>query len=73
MDGRGPQRAAPARRAAVRLDGDAAVVDGAVAFVPDAPGADLLVVGRDDGGGDPVAVALPAEAEGVTVEPVRAL
>jgi alkylation response protein AidB-like acyl-CoA dehydrogenase len=55
----------------VTLDGDAATVDGSVAFVPDAPGAGLLVAVGTTEGGEPVAVAVPAEAEGVTVEPVR--
>ena len=50
-------------------DGEA-VLEGSVAFVPDAPGAGLLVaVGRGDGG-LPVAVAIPADADGVSVEKV---
>jgi alkylation response protein AidB-like acyl-CoA dehydrogenase len=55
----------------VTLDGEAAVVDGSVAFVPDAPGAGLLVMVGTAESGEPVTVAVPAEAEGVTVEPVR--
>ncbi|HXO06874.1 MAG TPA: acyl-CoA dehydrogenase family protein [Solirubrobacteraceae bacterium] len=45
-------------------------LDGEVAFVPDAPGAGLLVVVAVDGDGDPLAAAVDASAEGVTVEPV---
>jgi alkylation response protein AidB-like acyl-CoA dehydrogenase len=52
------------------LAGDEVVLDGAVAFVPDAPGADLLIAvgGTDDG--EPVAAVVPAHAEGVTIDPV---
>jgi alkylation response protein AidB-like acyl-CoA dehydrogenase len=53
------------------VDGDTVTLDGAVAFVPDAPGAGLLVaVGVDSSSGSPVAVAVPADAAGVTVETV---
>jgi alkylation response protein AidB-like acyl-CoA dehydrogenase len=45
-------------------------LDGEVAFVPDAPGAGLLVVVAVDGGGDPIAAAVDTSAEGVTIEPV---
>jgi alkylation response protein AidB-like acyl-CoA dehydrogenase len=55
----------------VTLDGEAVAVDGSVAFVPDAPGAGLLVTVGTAESGEPVTVAVPAEAEGVTVEPVR--
>jgi alkylation response protein AidB-like acyl-CoA dehydrogenase len=47
-----------------------ATVDGEVAFVPDAPGADLLVVVAQGQGGQPVAVAVAADADGVSVEAV---
>jgi alkylation response protein AidB-like acyl-CoA dehydrogenase len=48
-------------------DGDGARVSGQLAFVPDAPGADLLVgVALLDG--KPVGVAIEADASGVTVE-----
>jgi len=50
--------------------GDELTLEGTVAFVPDAPGAGLLVaiaVGED---GEPVAVAVDPTADGVTVEPV---
>ncbi|HEY1511802.1 MAG TPA: acyl-CoA dehydrogenase family protein [Solirubrobacteraceae bacterium] len=54
-----------------KVSGDEVVLDGTVAFVPDAPGADLLVaIGRGDGG-LPVAVAIPADAQGVSIEAVR--
>jgi alkylation response protein AidB-like acyl-CoA dehydrogenase len=51
-------------------DGDDVQVEGAVAFVPDAPGADLLVVVGRSEDGSPVAVAVPADADGVSVESV---
>lgn len=51
------------------IDGERALVQGAVAFVPDAPGADLLVVVALAADG-PVAVAVEAGAEGVSIEPV---
>jgi alkylation response protein AidB-like acyl-CoA dehydrogenase len=44
--------------------------DGEVAFVPDAPGADLLVVIGVSADGEPVAGALDATADGVTIEAV---
>ncbi len=50
-------------------DGNAAKVSGELSFVPDAPGADLLVgVAMLDS--QPVAVAIEANAAGVSVEPV---
>ena len=59
---------APAPRASV--DGEQVTLDGSIAFVPDAPGAQLLVaVGVGEDGG-PVAVAVETSADGVTVEPV---
>ncbi len=58
---------APAPRAT--LDGDRATLEGRVAWVPDAPGAELLVVAGIDAGGAPVAVAVPAGADGVSIEP----
>jgi alkylation response protein AidB-like acyl-CoA dehydrogenase len=51
-------------------DGDQVQVEGKVAFVPDAPGADLLVVVGRSEDGSPVAVAIPADADGVEVEAV---
>jgi alkylation response protein AidB-like acyl-CoA dehydrogenase len=51
-------------------DGDGAKVSGTLAFVPDAPGADLLVgVALLDG--NPVGVAIEAGAAGVEIEAVR--
>ncbi|MGO9821503.1 MAG: acyl-CoA dehydrogenase family protein [Solirubrobacteraceae bacterium] len=59
---------APALRAAV--DGEHVTLDGTVAFVPDAPVAQLLVaVGVGEDGG-PVGVAVETSADGITVEPV---
>jgi alkylation response protein AidB-like acyl-CoA dehydrogenase len=58
-------------RAAAPVLGDDGTLNGAVAWVPDAPGADLLVVAATRAAdGAPVAVAVDAEAIGVTVEPV---
>jgi alkylation response protein AidB-like acyl-CoA dehydrogenase len=51
-------------------DGDEVEVEGTVAFVPDAPGSDLLVVVGRLEDGEPVAVAVPADADGVSVESV---
>ena len=51
---------------AVSSDG---AVTGEIAWVVDAPGADLLVVAADRGG-EPVAVAIDASASGVSVEEV---
>jgi alkylation response protein AidB-like acyl-CoA dehydrogenase len=54
----------------VRGDDGLATVDGEVAWVPDAPGADVLVVvGVEQDSGDPIAVAFGPGAKGVTVEP----
>jgi alkylation response protein AidB-like acyl-CoA dehydrogenase len=52
------------------VDGDNVSLEGTVPFVPDAPGAGLLVAVGVDGEGAPVAVAVPADAEGVSVETV---
>jgi alkylation response protein AidB-like acyl-CoA dehydrogenase len=52
------------------VDGDEVTLDGEVAFVPDAPGAGLLVAVAVDDGGRPVAAAVEPSAGGVTVEPV---
>jgi alkylation response protein AidB-like acyl-CoA dehydrogenase len=46
------------------------VLDGEVAFVPDAPGADLLVAIGVLADGTPVAAAVPASADGVSVQPL---
>jgi alkylation response protein AidB-like acyl-CoA dehydrogenase len=55
---------------AVAGDGAEVTIDGTVAWVPDAPGADLLVAVGVDGDGQPVAVAVDAGAGGVAVETV---
>ena len=59
---------AEAPRASV--DGDRVSLDGTVAFVPDAPGADLLVVIAEAEDGSPVASAVAADSDGVSVESV---
>ncbi len=61
----GAGRAAAPRAA---IDGDAVVLDGAVSFVPDLPGAGLLVVVAETEAGEPVAVALGPDADGVEIE-----
>ena len=50
--------------------GDEARVSGELWFVPDAPGADLLV-GVALRGGEPVGVAIETSADGVTIEATR--
>jgi alkylation response protein AidB-like acyl-CoA dehydrogenase len=50
------------------IDGDAVVLDGAVSFVPDLPGAGLLVVVAATQSGEPVAVALAPDVDGVEIE-----
>jgi alkylation response protein AidB-like acyl-CoA dehydrogenase len=52
------------------VEGMDVVLDGEIAFVPDAPGADLLVAIGEDPGGSPVAVGVPADAAGATVEAI---
>ncbi len=51
-------------------DGDDVTLDGTVAFVPGAPGADLLVVVGTGYDGEPIAAVLPAASDGVSVEAV---
>jgi alkylation response protein AidB-like acyl-CoA dehydrogenase len=53
-----------------QVDGDSVTLEGRVAFVPDAPGADLFVVVAVSDDGEPVAAAVPADSGGVSVEPV---
>ncbi len=55
---------------AIAGDDDEVTLDGHVAWVPDAPGADLLVTVGVDGDGQPAAVVVEAGAEGVAVETV---
>jgi alkylation response protein AidB-like acyl-CoA dehydrogenase len=64
---RGHERGAAPR---AEVDGDSAVLTGEAAWVPDAPGADVLVVAAVDSDGAPRAVLVDASAEGVAVEPV---
>ncbi len=64
------KRRAPAPT--VVRDGELATVTGHVAWVPDAPGADLLVVVGVDEDGTPVAVAVGERADGVRVEATTA-
>jgi alkylation response protein AidB-like acyl-CoA dehydrogenase len=59
---------APAPAASV--SDDEVVLDGSIAFVPDAPGADLLVAIGVAEHGAPVAAAVPAASEGVRNEAV---
>jgi alkylation response protein AidB-like acyl-CoA dehydrogenase len=68
VEPRSGRERAPAPRA--RVTGDDVTLDGAVAFVPDVPGADLLVVVAVDGDLQPVAAAVEHGADGVTVERV---
>jgi alkylation response protein AidB-like acyl-CoA dehydrogenase len=57
--------------------GGEATVSGKLSFVPDAPGADLLVgvalldAPQGGTGGKPVGVAIEADAAGVSIEPLR--
>jgi alkylation response protein AidB-like acyl-CoA dehydrogenase len=51
-------------------EGDQVTLEGTVAFVPDTPGAGLLVAVGVTSDGEPVAAAVPAEGSGVSVEPV---
>jgi alkylation response protein AidB-like acyl-CoA dehydrogenase len=62
-------RAGHARASAPKatVAGDEVVLDGTVAFVPDAPGAKLLVAIGVTADGEAVAAALPADGEGVRV------
>lgn len=52
------------------MDGDEVVLNGDVAFVPDLPGADLIVAIGVDGGGEPVATVVSAQTSGVEITPV---
>ncbi len=68
VDARSGLKRPPAPRATV--SGDGATLEGELAFVPDAPGAELLVAVAVTDDGSPVAVAVEASVAGVTVEPV---
>jgi alkylation response protein AidB-like acyl-CoA dehydrogenase len=52
------------------VEGDHVMFEGEVAFVPDAPGADLLIAIGDTADGSPVAAAVSSAAEGVSIEAV---
>jgi alkylation response protein AidB-like acyl-CoA dehydrogenase len=52
------------------VDGDAATLAGSAGWVPDAPGADVLVVTAVDGEGAVRAVLVEAAGPGVEIEPV---
>jgi alkylation response protein AidB-like acyl-CoA dehydrogenase len=52
------------------VSGETAALDGSVAFVPDAPGSDLLVAIGETSDGTAVAVAIESTADGVRIEPV---
>jgi alkylation response protein AidB-like acyl-CoA dehydrogenase len=52
------------------VDGEQVTLDGDVAFVPDAPGADLLIAIGVTEDGSPVATAVSASVDGVSIEPV---
>jgi alkylation response protein AidB-like acyl-CoA dehydrogenase len=68
VDPRCGLRRAPAPTATVH-DGEV-LLDGEVAFVPDVPGAELLVAVGVCSDGEPVGVAIPATAGGVSVQPL---
>jgi alkylation response protein AidB-like acyl-CoA dehydrogenase len=53
-----------------RVDGDQVTLDGAAWFVPDVPGADVLVVVAVDSDAQPVGVTVDPRADGVSVQPV---
>ena len=67
VDAHGGFERAAAPRAVV--DGGDVTLDGEVHFVPDGPGAQLLVAVGVDGEGEPVAAAVSASADGVAVQP----
>ena len=71
VEPRSGRRRAPAP-AVVRGDEGLATVNGSVAWVPDAVGADVLVVVGVEAG-RPVAVAIGASADGVSVEPASGI
>ena len=68
VDPRSGMARLPAPRATV--SGDEVTLEGEVAFVPDAPGSELLVAVGVTDDGSPVAVAIEASDAGVTVEAV---
>ena len=68
VDAPGGERGAALR---AQVEGAAVTVSGRAAYVLDAPGADLLVCVALDDDGNALTVVVPADAEGVTLEPVR--
>jgi alkylation response protein AidB-like acyl-CoA dehydrogenase len=52
------------------IEGGEVVLEGTVAFVPDAPESQLLVAIGACADGEPTAVAIPTASAGVTIEPV---
>jgi alkylation response protein AidB-like acyl-CoA dehydrogenase len=52
------------------VDGDQVTLNGSVAFVPDAPGADLIVAIGVAADGSPIAAAIAGDADGLAVEPL---
>ena len=61
-------RRAEAPRASV--EGEEVSFEGRIWFVPDAPGADLLVAIGETADGEPVAAVVEASASGVSIEPL---
>lgn len=65
-----PRGHARAEAPRATITGETVIFDGTVAFVPDAPGADLFVLVGEDADGAPVAGVIAAGADGLQVEPV---
>jgi alkylation response protein AidB-like acyl-CoA dehydrogenase len=65
-----PSGFARAEAPSASVEGEEVVLDGSVAFVPDAPGAQLLVVVGESEDGEPVGAAVPADAVGVSIESI---
>jgi alkylation response protein AidB-like acyl-CoA dehydrogenase len=65
-----PSGLARAEAPRASVEGEEVVLDGSVAFVPDAVGAQLLVAVGETDAGEAVAAAVPADVEGVSVESV---
>ena len=55
---------------AATVDGETVTLTGSVAFVPDVPGAGLLVAIGVTSDGEPVAAAIDPSASGVAIEPI---
>jgi alkylation response protein AidB-like acyl-CoA dehydrogenase len=65
-----PSGFARAEAPSAGVEGEEVVLDGTVAFVPDAPGAGLLVAVGESEDGEPIGAAVPADAEGVSIESI---